>query len=781
MAQFNIDIPGVGTVTVDGNFATEDSINRLASSIRRGGGGIGDPFSDFTDGLDDASDSLNLFDPAVRRNKKSVDDNTKSLNRFNDGFSRVDGMFSDLGDPGSGSLTKLVKSVGDAGAGLISGFTGLFGPLGNVIGGITTGIMGAFTGVITESIGFAQGLIQINKDINNAGLGMVNGLQDMESAAATAGVPFQQFSKALLENVDSIRLMTGGVQSGVGLISKSLKRLDRDGMQMLYSMGFTVEDIIGTMSDLAASASMVGQTLSDAELADATDKYLRNQQELARLTGVSVKEQREQAAQNRRSVFIQAQLQGLSVEQRKATEGFLNVLKNPGLQEFALKGYTTAADVQAVMSQLPTFGAALQEATQGVMTGAMTQEEATKFLAEKGKDPKVFEEMQRAQRMLGVTIEGTLGGVVGSATAFLGELQTSMLQQFRQSGADQAVDYQKRTLEGMNKSVAAMEQLMLDVNSAFSVLGFTLFSFVDGYLGKASDSASTVVDRFQEMSNSLKEYNLAREALKQAQEQGNTELLRDLQIKEREAKDKLTSLTGQAIGDAGAAISDIPGMIKSFVEKSLELFGQLKTIIADGIRQGFGQSLYDTGLGEQTLPAEQVKELAIKEMTKAIEEQNFEKVVRLLQENKQREQPFEEIVKQAETAGIKNTNPYEGNFLYDWGIITPPSFMKEGFFTNPWKKQALGGIFDYKPGGTKVTVAEASDEIVAPAKRGSDGRLGLEVSGAMLDNSRLLQSLVRINEGQAAMISSLSSQMANMNGNFEKLVYEQRQANRLAV
>jgi hypothetical protein len=97
------------------------------------------------------------------------------------------------------------------------------------------------------------------------------------------------------------------------------------------------------------------------------------------------------------------------------------------------------------------------------------------------------------------------------------------------------------------------------------------------------------------------------------------------------------------------------------------------------------------------------------------------------------------------------------------------------------EKQALGGIFDYKPGGEIVRVAEASDEIVAPAKRGADGKLGLEVSGVMLDNSRLLQSLVKINEGQASMIASLNNQMANMNSNFEKLVYEQRQANRLAV
>jgi hypothetical protein len=88
-------------------------------------------------------------------------------------------------------------------------------------------------------------------------------------------------------------------------------------------------------------------------------------------------------------------------------------------------------------------------------------------------------------------------------------------------------------------------------------------------------------------------------------------------------------------------------------------------------------------------------------------------------------------------------------------------------------KKALGGIFNYKPGGELVTVAEAGPELVAPAKRTREGKLGLEVSGAHLDNSQLLRSLVEISKGQADL-------MASLNGKFDKLVSEQRQANRLS-
>jgi hypothetical protein len=790
MAQFNIDIPGIGTVTVDGNFATEESINRLAAAMRSRTTGSFD-MDDFRDNIDDAADSLDQFDPSIRRNKKSVDDSTKSLNRFSNGFSKVDGLFSDMGDPGSGTLTKLVKTVGEAGAGLGKGLLQLIPVVGDGFATLFTGALGALTGIMTESIAFAQGLVDVNKNINNAGLGMVRGIEDMEAAASSAGIPFQQFTKALLENVDSVRLMTGGVQSGVGLISKSLKKLDREGMQMLYSMGFTVEDIIGTMSDLAANAAMVGKTLTDAELADATDKYLRNQQELARITGVSVKEQKAQMDANRRSVFIQAQLQGLTNEQRTATQGFLNVLKDPGLQEYALKGFTTDRATMSLMQFLPNFGSALQEVTQGVKSGALTQEAAIARYKELVSDPKIAAELADAQRTLGVTIESGMGGAANLAS-LLGQIQTQLTQQYTQSGAEEAVDYQSRTLEGMNKSVAAMEQLILDVNSGFSTLGFTMFSFVDGYLSPAADGAGSVVDRFQEMSNSLKEYNLARERRIEAEKNGDTELLRELTVKEREAKDKLSSMTGNLVNQS----SDI---LKQFSTEALKIMAMLKDTIAQGIKSGFDY-VADTSVG-QAIPGYGASTTTQEDMIKKL--QSGISPGKLAEENPEQ---FDQLVnalrsglrdKIIEEGGIQGSlmalGKYTGIMALGDAIEDIADTSQDNFTTEELleaykkvhgklpEKQALGGIFNYKPGGEIVRVAEAGNEIVAPAKRGADGKLGLEVSGAMLDNSVLLKSLVRINEGQASLIAGLNNKMENMTNSMDRLVNEQRQANRLAV
>jgi len=111
--------------------------------------------------------------------------------------------------------------------------------------------------------------------------------------------------------------------------------------------------------------------------------------------------------------------------------------------------------------------------------------------------------------------------------------------------------------------------------------------------------------------------------------------------------------------------------------------------------------------------------------------------------------------------------------------IQPPS---DATTTPRWGgPQAMGGMFDYRPGGRIVTIAEAGPEAIMPAKRGADGRLGLEVSGVMLDNSRLLQSLAESSKNQTNVMAAVNSKMSEMVSSMEKFARAQEQANRLAV
>lgn len=782
MAQFNIDIPGIGTITVDGNFATEDSINRLAASIRRGN--VSDPFNDLRDSVDDTTESLDLFDPTIRRNKKSVDDNTKSLNRFNDGFSKVDGMFSDLGDPGSGSLTKLVKSVGDAGAGLVSGVSSLFGPLGGIFGSIASGLLGAATGIATEAIGFAQGLIDTNKMIHNAGLGMAGGLAAMQEAAGAAGVPFQQFTKAMIESNESLKLFAGGAPGGIKAVSQAmttLTRKNRDQYQSLLAMGYTVEDIVGTMADLGAQAGLAGQSVSKfGNLAEATDEYLRSQQELNRLTGVDIKQAREKQKANNASLFVQNQLNKISdPRQRAAAESLMNRVPK-SIRDFVISGQSFTKAGGIVQSQMPVISEKLRELYAGIQQGIISQEQVDDELRKIGNDPALANEIKRVTEVFGSAPAELFKNIdvsdLEDVTMF-----TRILSGAAQ-GTAEAFDYTKKTAEGMDKAVVSLEQLTMDINAGLSSLGFMLFNFVDGYLGDAGDSVGGVAQKFQNLTQTITDWKTAQEKYDEAVKSGNLQNIEQAQANLDKQNDKINSI----FGTTGAG-----GPLDAIKQSVLNLLSDLKTTISNGIESGFSNVLEYLGYTSEFKAKEQAseaveaykKDSTLPSEISAIERKVIGQSPRgptayapLTPEQKK----LDDLYKKFEDLNEESLKAL-GYRRIEGGIFGKNKYIELDKNEINAPDQALGGIFDYKPGGTKITVAEASDEIVAPAKRGSDGKLGLEVSGAMLDNSRLLQNLLKVNEGQASLIAGLNTRIETMNTTFEKLVYEQRQANRLAV
>ncbi len=781
MAQFNIDIPGVGTVTVEGNFATEDSIERLAASMRRGN--VNDPFPYLRDGIDDTTDSLNLFDPAIRKNKKAVDDNTKSLNRFEGSFSRVDGLFSDMGDPGSGTLTKLVKSVGDATAGFGKGILDFLPYVGSGLSSIFTTLMGVGTGIVTSGIGFAQGLIDINKEMQMAGIASAAGLEDMKTAAQDANVPFQQFTKAMIENTDSLRLMSGGAPGGVKAVSKAMSVLTRENKeqyQSLLAMGYTIEDVMGTMTDIGLQANLVGVSLNPKELAESTNKFLRSQQELNRLAGIDIKQAREKAREQNKSFFIQKQLNDIQdPKKRSQAMSFLGIMEKFGIDDFIASGASMSATSGIMVNQLGDTALELRQLFLSLKNGNITVEEFNTGFNKIMADPKVAE-----------AVNGMVDTFGNAKSELYRNIPVTDLEEFRAlilrvneaaKATGDAYNFQTDDLNKTTKAVVSTEQLMTDLNSALSTLGFTLFGFMSKYLGVGADAVGGVTKQFQELSKTLDQAKTAEDALIAAKEKGDPDLIRE--------KSRELAVINKKIDDMFGVKGD---PLAGPIDRLTTLFQErISPEITSAISKGFTEATkavidWWTGRSEKISTGQEITEkLNIQEKEKftqpsyqGTETQTEQELYKILNEfaNKNDIEAIEKL-------GFKLVpEGYFERIFRQLGLGDDSGVGKYKFEKLPPPPgQALGGIFDYKPGGEIVRVAEASDEIVAPAKRGSDGKLGLEVTGAMLDNSQLLKSLVKINEGQASLIASLNSQMANMNGNFEKLVYEQRQANRLAV
>jgi hypothetical protein len=97
-------------------------------------------------------------------------------------------------------------------------------------------------------------------------------------------------------------------------------------------------------------------------------------------------------------------------------------------------------------------------------------------------------------------------------------------------------------------------------------------------------------------------------------------------------------------------------------------------------------------------------------------------------------------------------------------------------------EKAYGDIVKPTPGGRIVRVAEAGEaEAILPTERTQGGQLGIKVTGDMFDSSYLMKTLVDTNKGGNSLLATLVAKIDGLNTNFEKLVTEQRQANRLAV
>lgn len=786
MAQFNIDIPGIGTITVDGNFATEDSINRLAAAMKVKSTGISSAANDFVSSVDDLNDSFNILDPAIDKSTRKFKDNEKAAEKFNKGFSKVDGLFSDLGDPGSGSLTKLVKSVGDATAGVVSGLSGFLGPLGSIVGEIASGVLGAVTGIVTTAMSFAQGLVDTNKAIHNAGLGLAGGLAAMQQAAGAANVPFQQFAKAMIDSNESLKLFAGGAPGGIKAVSNAMSKLTRENRnqyQSLLAMGYTVEDIVGTMADLGAQAGLAGQSIDKfGDLATATDEYLRTQQELNRLTGVDIKQAREKQKANNASLFVQNKLNKISdPKQRVAAESILNRVPK-SLRDFVISGqsFTKAGGIMA--SQMPELAGKLRELYSGVERGVITQDQVDDQLKQIGKDPALQSEIKR--------VTDVFGNVPEELFKFdISDIQEGVMYARNLSNASKATaeafDYAKKTAEGMDKAVVSMEQLTQDVNSGLSTLGFTLFNFVDGYIGTAGDAVGGVAQKFQNLSQTMTDWKTAQERYDDAVKGGNLQQIE----KEKANLDKMNDKINSIFGTKGST-----GPLDALKDKVLEIFSKLKNTISDGIQKGFAEVLTSIGYKNEFKLKEEAQQAKTNITDPAMLAKEITGIDRkvisagrggvhyapLTPDQQKIETLFEKLEKLSDESlkelGYGKTSG--GMFGKNKYYVLPEDKKQQ---TPTTEKKALGGLFDYKPGGEKITIAEAGPELVAPAKRGTDGKLGLEVSGAMLDNSKLLQSLVKINEGQASLIAGLNNKIDGMTNAMDKLVTEQRQANRLAV
>ena len=424
------DIPGIGKINVEGNVATEESIQALISAFGTMKKINNNGIRDFNNQANDAAENLDEFSDELLRAERAQTKLTKKMASLTDSASNgVQGLqrFADSG----GTLSSVVDSVGNTLIGVSRGLGGIVPFVGEGLEELTGAAATAAVGLVSMSVGMIEGFIGINKQLFNAGLQIQGGFDTFSAYASEAGLPINEFANSLLLSSKRLRLFSSGAPGGIDQVSRALRRLHDEGItENLYSLGFTTEEIVAGMADYAVSAERAGRRLSTEELAAGTESYLKNLRELSRLTGVSVKEAQAQIEADRANLFVQNQLLNVAPKNRAEAQAFAAQLEQMGLgpmRDFIIGGQSMTVESGIMSSQMSVAAGILRDAYLQIETGNMSNVEATEYLTSqlRARSGEVNTELETLIQTFGVAPQiaaqfGDLGVASRSITELLG-------------------------------------------------------------------------------------------------------------------------------------------------------------------------------------------------------------------------------------------------------------------------------------------------------------------------------------------------------------------------
>jgi hypothetical protein len=764
--------------------ATQGLIDSLKRSQRSFGffdrylNRAGSSADDFADYVDRGSESADVFGSVLRDSSRREKNRVQQMSNAAQNF--VQGTLSNLERLGQGSgesastLQSAAKLSADAIGAAMDGIKGIAGAIAPGIGSAIVGIFTETTKVLAQAgsalVGFyagqMEGLRSQQKKFYEAGVQFSNGIDSAgkiieDSNLLTIG----DLASAAEKARDSLRLMAGGSAGGLTRLTNGFKQLSKAQIENLYALGYSNDEILAGMADFAASAERNGKALDAKQLAEQSMKYLTSMRELERLTGKSIASQKSQQEANSRSLFVQNQLADLAGPQRAATEKFLSTI-DPLMQDVALTGRGMTKDSALMASRLPTYAAGIADITARLKTGAIDDIRAGEEYKKLMNDPRVAAEIRDNQKTFGNVVSDAMGNLGGFVTK-LGELQAELTGNIQQAKADtpKPDEFTGPLQEGINTFVLETKRMENTFqNIALQVTGAlqpAIQSMIDGFRGVAEtlgvelplmvgevNSASLAATEISRLSSDAKQnFGLTGNVKYVGGGRGSAptasfeyQIKADILEKAKQAGISYEEMLSKMIKDQNQA-------------QQIQTQAQ-----QDQLRQDQINFLTRQGINE-------LRAVEEGEITKALEQNNTVLAERLKVE-KDLYDFFDSNTNKLQKFNVQSDN--------NWDWNDAEKFKLPG--------RAKGAIVPKNPPvGVVQRMSEAGDEAIMPLSRASGGDLGVKVTGQMIDGSTLMKNLLDVNKNQAALMAGLNSKIDGMNSTFEKLVYEQRQANRLAV
>ena len=494
--------------------------------------------------------SLEGASTALRENRESFASLNPSIEMAGQGL-KFAGKMTGIAAEGLSSLASGIPVVGGAISGLGSAAGKVAAALGEMAGEVVTAVGKTFTAEL-DRVNTAF------RTLGQTGALGADGMSGLGRQAINAGLSFNQFAKVVNKESQNLAFAFGTSADAARGLSDTTKAM-RPFREQLLTLGIGVEQ----QNELTAKYITFQQRQGRNEinntraLAEGSQAYMKNLQELSKITGKSIDEQQKEIDAVQRDVRQGASIREIERKNGKAAaQATLNTITTlnaiPGLKSIGdgLADALSNAGTPAAAEFIKVMGPVGNQIISGLKSGAIGQAEALSLIQKQGTS--FYEGLG------GDAFAATAGKMGTSIEEVLPALQTLSLTKDLGQAAKNAADETTKlanTNDGLTKNVISAQEAMIKSATALDEV----------VLNKLLPAAASSINAFAEIQtkviNDMIKYSdiLVNKGLS-----GLTKALDSGEQEEQEGPGLLESmlmggLTGAAAGSVGGPITAIIG------------------------------------------------------------------------------------------------------------------------------------------------------------------------------------------------------------------------------
>ena len=404
------DVPGIGTVFIDG-VAEEATMQRILAAIQQqdSGGGAGPQVN--AAGISQVNRGfINL----ARQSKSAGDSVSQGGDTAYQGMMKA-GMagrsFSQQLGRASGNLVRSFETASESPFGFAKALTNVAGDLASssraagaamgVLGGaIVEDLMGdisllgpsigaaiglAVPGAVTTATAAIAGFIFEKLDATSKAFNTVaqsgailgGDLMQFRLAAHSSNLTMAEFNGVMGKAGDSMSMFGGQTLRGAREFARSNQALTNEFSTTLLQMGYSFEDMGVATAEMMERFTLSGMSFDQLavrtrEVAAAAFEQAQQQKVLSALTGRSIEQQKAAQKAQRQDAQVQAAIARLGPQQQQQVEQLISAfphLKGAILDQVTFGG-AVSKEAMMQLSQFPNAVASVQGAVDGIKDGS---------------------------------------------------------------------------------------------------------------------------------------------------------------------------------------------------------------------------------------------------------------------------------------------------------------------------------------------------------------------------------------------------------------------------